>query len=118
MQDGHVYMEAEELLESVKCLLEENKRDGIEFTEISTEIVKLEEEGKIVGEDRRIYSPSLFYSEKGIVTNIHRILEQTEYEDQFPESEFLLALGELEERLGVTYAPSQKEAIQTALDLR
>ena len=27
MQDGHVYMEAEELLESVKRLLEENKRD-------------------------------------------------------------------------------------------
>ncbi len=47
MQDGHAYMEAEELLESVKRLLEENKRDGIEFTEISTEIVKLEEEGKI-----------------------------------------------------------------------
>src|SRR5207249_1062704 len=38
-----------------------------------------------------------------------------EYEDQFPESEFLLALGSLEERLGVQYAPTQKDAIQTAL---
>lgn len=115
LQDGHVYMVAEELLKSVKSLLEENKRDVIEFTEISTEIVKLEEESKIVVEETRIYPPSLFYSEKGIATNIHRILEQTDYEDQFPESEFLLALGELEERLGVTYAPAQKEAIQTAL---
>ena len=44
-----------------------------------------------------------------------RILKQTEYADQFPESEFLIALGNLEERLGVQYAPSQKEAIQTAL---
>ena len=35
--------------------------------------------------------------------------------EQFPESEFLLALGSLEERLGVQYAPTQKEAIQTAL---
>ena len=87
----------------------------IEFTEISAEIVKLEAENKIVVEETRIYPPSLFYSEKGIVTNIHRILEQTDYEEQFPESEFLLALGELEERLGVTYAPAQKEAIQTAL---
>ena len=39
MQDGHVYMESEELLESVKRLLEENKRDVIEFTDISAEIV-------------------------------------------------------------------------------
>lgn len=44
-----------------------------------------------------------------------KIVSQTEYADQFPESEFLLALGELEERLGVQYAPTQKEAIQKAL---
>ena len=49
------------------------------------------------------------------MVNIKRILEQTEYENQFPESEFLLALGNLEERLGVQYGPTQKEAIQTAL---
>ena len=42
-------------------------------------------------------------------------MQQTEYEQQFPESEFLLALGNLEERIGVHYAPTQKEAIQTAL---
>lgn len=115
LQDGHVYMEAEELLEMVKHLLEENKRDELEFTDISTQMVKLAEEGKLVVEETRVYPPSLFYSEKGIVKHMKRLLEQTEYEEQFPESEFLLALGELEERLGVTYAPAQKEAIQTAL---
>lgn len=115
MQNGHVYMPAEDLLVQVKSLLEENKRDTIEFKDISTELLKLEEEGKIIIEERRIYLPSLFFSEKGLVSNIKRILEQTEYEDQFPESEFLLALGELEERLHVQYAPTQKEAIQTAL---
>lgn len=115
MQDGHVYIEAEELLENVKSLLEENKRDLIDFMDISNEIIKLEEEGKIIIEEKRIYLPSLFFAEKGLVTNIKRILGQTEYEDQFPESEFLLALGNLEERIGVQYANSQKEAIQTAL---
>lgn len=115
LQDGNIYIEAEQLLEAVKRLLEENKRDRIEFTNISSEIIELTQEGKIVVEDQRIYPPSLFYSEKGIVMNIKRLLAQTEYEDQFPESEFLLALGELEERLGVSYAPAQKEAIQTAL---
>ncbi len=115
MQNGHVFMQAEDLLKKVKNLLEENKRDQIEFTSISSEIIKLDEEGKLIIEEKRLYLPSLYFAEKGLVTSIKRILEQTEYENQFPESEFLLALGGLEERLGVQYGPSQKEAIQTAL---
>lgn len=115
MQNGHVFVQAATLLKMVKHLLEENQRDQIEYTTISDEIVKLGEEGKLIIEEKRLYLPSLYFAEKGLVTNIKRILEQTEYESQFPESEFLLALGELEERLGVQYAPTQKEAIQTAL---
>lgn len=115
MQTGHVYLPAKHLLVSVKRLLEENKRDTIEYTDISNELLKLEEEGKIIIEDKKIYLPSLYFSEKGLVSNIKRILEQKDYDEQFPESEFLLALGELEERLKVQYAPTQKEAIQTAL---
>jgi exodeoxyribonuclease V alpha subunit len=115
IQNGHVYLLAQDLLEKVKQLLEENKRDQIDFTDISNEIIKLGEEEKLVAEEKRIYLPSLNFAEKGLVTNIKRILSQTEYEDQFPESEFLLALGSLEERLGVQYAPTQKDAIQTAL---
>lgn len=115
LQNGHVYMETEELLPQVKRLLEESQPISIEFTDISTEIIKLGEESKIVVENQKVYLPSLYFSEKGIVTNIQRILAQTQYKDQFPESEFLLALGALEERIGVQYASSQKEAIQTAL---
>ncbi|MGN1400869.1 MAG: ATP-dependent RecD-like DNA helicase [Bacillus sp. (in: firmicutes)] len=114
-QQGHVFMEAEELLVSVEKLLEDNKQNEVEFQEISTALLSLEEESKIVIEDRRIYSPSLYFSEKGIASNIKRLMGQTEYKEAFPESEFLLALGELEERLQVEYAPAQKEAIQTAL---
>ena len=115
IQAGHVYLKASILLQNTKKLLEENKRDVIEYESISTEIIKLGEEGKIIVEEQRVYLPSLYFSEKGLVTNIKRILQQREYEQQFPESEFLLALGNLEERLKVHYAPSQKEAIQTAL---
>jgi exodeoxyribonuclease V alpha subunit len=115
IQNGHVYILTKDLLEKVKQLLEENQRDQIEFMDISNEIIKLGEEGKLVVEEKRVYLPSLNYAEKGLVSNIKRILNQTEYEDQFPESEFLLALGSLEERLGVQYAPTQKDAIQTAL---
>lgn len=115
IQTGHVFIHVEDLLVQVKNLLEENKRDEIDFVDISKVVVNLEEEQKIIGKEKRVYLPSLYFAEKGLVTHINRILEQTEYEEQFPESEFLLALGTLEERLGVQYAPTQKEAIQTAL---
>ncbi|MFS0659678.1 ATP-dependent RecD-like DNA helicase [Niallia alba] len=114
-QEGHVYLQAEYLLEKVKVLLEENQKEEIEFSSIAEQIIQLEEEGKIIVEDKKIYLPSLFFSEKGLVRNIKRVMEQSEYKDQFPESEFLLALGNLEDRIGVQYAPSQREAIQTAL---
>lgn len=115
IQEGHVFLTAEQLIIKVKLLLEHNQSEMISELDISKEIIALTEEGKIVTEESRIYIPSLYFSEKGVVTNIKRILAQTEYNDQFPESEFLLALGDLEERLKVQYAPSQKEAIQTAL---
>lgn len=115
IRNGHVYLDLAELLDQVKTLLEERQAVEIPFQDIANEVVKLEEESKIIVEDKRVYMPSLYFSEKGIVSNIKRIMKQTEYEDQFPESEFLLALGELEERLGVEYAGSQREAIKTAL---
>ncbi|WP_312093367.1 ATP-dependent RecD-like DNA helicase [Niallia sp.] len=114
-QEGHVYLQAEYLLEKVKVLLEENQKEEIEFSQIADQIIQLEAERKIIVENKRIYLPSLFFSEKGVVRNIKRVMEQSEYKDQFPESEFLLALGNLEDRIGVQYAPSQREAIQTAL---
>ena len=99
----------------MKSLLEKSQSERISFDDISAEVIKLEEEGKIKGEEQRVYLPSLYFSEKGMVTNIERLLSQEQYTDQFPQSEFLMALGGLEERLNVQYAPTQKEAIETAL---
>lgn len=113
LQDGHCYVEAEELLRIVKELLDKSANGTAEFDEIANRLVGLEEEGKVAGENKRVYMPSLYFSEKGLVTNIKRVLDQEQ--QSFPESEFLLTLGELEDRTGISYAPSQKEAIQTAL---
>lgn len=115
MQQGHVFVEEEQFLHSVQALLEENQPVEIELAAIHEEMLALQEKKKIIVEENRIYLPALYYAEKGLVKNIKRLLAQTEYEQAFPESEFLLALGNLEERIGVHYAPTQKEAIQTAL---
>ncbi|KKB36371.1 RecD-like DNA helicase YrrC [Bacillus thermotolerans] len=115
LKEGHCYLEAEPLLKEVKSLLEKSGKGQVSFEAIAEQLIALEKEEKVVGENDRVFLPSLYFSEKGLVSNIARLLSQTQYEDQFPESEFLLALGELEERINVQYAPSQKEAIQTAL---
>ncbi|CAG9619443.1 SF1B family DNA helicase RecD2 [Sutcliffiella rhizosphaerae] len=115
MQEGHCYVKEEQLVDEVLRLLNEKQRDLVAAIDISREIMQLTEEGKLKSEDGNVYLLSLYFSEQGVVTNIQKVLEQSQYKEQFPESEFLLALGELEDRLKVQYAPSQKEAIQQAL---
>lgn len=115
MQKGHVYVNEENFIHDVKQLLENSQQVEIPLENLKIELINLTKEGKVIEEEGRLYVPSLYFAEKGIVTNIERILKQDQYKDQFPESEFLLALGELEERINVQYAPSQKQAIQTAL---
>lgn len=115
IQEGHCYVEEDLLIQRVKTLLEASQPTEIPEADTAHELLKLQEEGLIVQEEDRLYMPSIYYSERGLVANIKRILSRKDFEDQFPESEFLLALGKLEERLGIQYAPMQKTAIQTAL---
>ncbi|MGO4887385.1 ATP-dependent RecD-like DNA helicase [Anaerobacillus sp. MEB173] len=112
-QEGHIFLETKELITSVVELLNSNSHAIIE-TDIAEQIIILGEEGKILVEEDRTYLPSLYYAEKGLVTNIKRVMDQT-FENGIPESEFLKALGELEERLQIEYAESQKDAIKQAL---
>jgi exodeoxyribonuclease V alpha subunit len=115
IQTGHVYLNAQDFIVRAKQLLEQNNKGVIEAHDISREMTFLAEEGRIIEEDDRYYLPSLYFAEKGFVTSVKSLLSHENKLHQFPESEFLMALGSLEERLGVEYAPSQKEAIQTAL---
>lgn len=115
LQEGHVYVTEKQLIENVKQLLEAKRNETISEEAIGQMLLMLAEEGKLINEDEKFYIPSLYFAEKGIVANVKRLLQQTEAVMAFPESEFLLALGRLEERLSVQYAPSQKEAIRQAL---
>jgi exodeoxyribonuclease V alpha subunit len=115
LQEGHVYITKDQLTAHVKQLLEAKRSETIRAETIEQMLVMLAEEGKLIEEEERFYIPSLYFAEKGIVTNVKRLLQQTEAVMTFPESEFLLALGRLEERLSVQYAPLQKEAIRQAL---
>lgn len=115
MQQGHVYMEEEPLIQEVIHLLQESEPVTISHEEVAKELLVLAEEQKLIRENTRIYLPSLYFAESGFAYHVKRMMKQTEYAEQFPESEFLLALGELEERLQVSFGETQKEAIKQAL---
>lgn len=114
--EGHVYMPVEELLDEVQTLLSDPE-ETVETDDIYRQLEEMDEEEKVVIEEERVYLPSLYYAEKGLVTQTKRILEQ-EFDPGFSEAEFLKALGELEERLGIQYAPTQRDAIRRALSSR
>ncbi|PFE01177.1 ATP-dependent RecD-like DNA helicase [Bacillus cereus] len=113
LQDGHVFMEKGQLVRETMSLL--NKQESAVAEEDVVQCVEMMQgEGKVIIEDERIYLASLFYSEKGVVKSIRRLMNQEET-PSFPEAEVLLTLGKIEEQLKVQYAPFQQEAIQTAL---
>lgn len=112
--EGHVFMPVEDLLEAVQELLG-GMAESIEKDDIYRQLIEMDDQEKMIIEEERVYLPSLYYAEKGLVTQTKRIMEQVDFDPGFSEAEFLKALGDLEERLGIQYGPSQKEAIQKAL---
>lgn len=117
MQNGHVYMEYDEtVLATKRLLLSSNGSSVIAENEISDALQELLQNNELVQEETRIYLPSLYHAEKGVAHHLMRLEKAQAKRTTFPKSEFLKALGELEERINVTYAPSQSDAIETALN--
>jgi len=116
LSEGHVYLEAELLLPEVKGILEQSQPEEIPYESLSKAVIELEEEGKICGEETRIYLPSLYYSEVGIATKILQFTKNNDHAEKFSKDEIRKAIGEAEERLEVTYAETQAKAIEQALN--
>ncbi len=114
LQEGHVYIFKHLLITEAISLLSD--RSYVFSTQdVEKQLLYLEEEGQLIVEGEHVYLPSLFFAEKGLVTNIVKLLKNTDHIQQFPEAEFFKAIGETEEALKIEYAPSQKEAIKIAL---
>lgn len=114
LNEGHVYVESERVIASAKELLEHGDDEVIDPLKVAEVILQQVEEEKIVEENEALYMPSLYFAEQGIATNIRRLLLQEKVEE-FPQAELLKAIGSVEDRFQVTYAPSQKMAIETAV---
>lgn len=116
LSEGHVYVEAEQILPHVKQILEQSQRIEIPFDDISKACIDMRNEGKICGEEMRLYLPSLYFSEVGIASKILQLREKNKDSQSFSSDEIRKAIGEAEERLSVEYATTQAQAIETALN--
>lgn len=116
LSEGHVYMEAEQVLIDVKEMLEQSQRDEIPFDVISQAIIEMREESRICGEETRLYLPSLYFSEIGIASKVLELLENNKEQVSFSQDEIRKAIGEVEEAFEVTYAETQAKAIEQALN--
>ena len=116
LSEGHVYLDAETVLPMVKGMLEQSQRIDIPFDAISQACIEMREESKICGEETRLYLPSLYFSEIGIASKILDLKEKNKSSESFSKDEIRKAIGEVEERYQVTYAPTQAQAIETALN--
>ncbi|WP_088007967.1 ATP-dependent RecD-like DNA helicase [Indiicoccus explosivorum] len=116
LSDGHVFVETDWVVPQAKNMLESSQSGEIDFESIKKAIIELHEEGKVAGEENRLYMPSLYYSEVGIASKLQLLAEKQEERERFPASEIRMAIGEAEERLGVTYAETQAAAIEESVN--
>ena len=114
MNEGHTFMHYNNTLDEVRKLLS-GSAESIDELLVINEIEALQEEDKIVVEEDFVYLPSLYFAEKGLVTNLSKLSDQS-FTDEFSEAEFLETLGELEERSQIEYAPTQRQSIRQALE--
>lgn len=115
LSEGHVFLDAEHVLPHVKSMLEQSQPQEIPYEAISKAVIEMREESKICGEETRLYLPSLYFSEIGIASKILELLNQNN-KQRFSQDEVRKAIGEVEERLDVSYAETQAKAIECALN--
>lgn len=118
--NGHVYVPLDQAVQRVEELLNQSSTSAdtgevnIEPDAVEEHLIRLAQEELLILEEDRLYLPSLFFAERGFAKKVKRLLNQT---IQLPVSydQLLKIIGQVEDELGLEYAPSQREAIEQAL---
>lgn len=113
LQDGHVYLPLDHLLHEMDRLLD-GEANNIDIDKMTKEIIELNKDKQIIVIEKKVYLPSLYYSETGFCTQIKRISEK-KVERIFTDAELLKIVGAVEEEEALSYGKEQYDAIETAL---
>lgn len=111
VQNGHVYTPIQMLLRDVHQLLGFH---DIDIESIERSIQQLHDHERLIVEDDRVYSRTLFYAEHGFVSQIERI-QETDVEIETPLAQMLQVIGKVEEEEIISYGKEQFDAINEAL---
>ncbi|RNB86260.1 SF1B family DNA helicase RecD2 [Brevibacillus panacihumi] len=112
--EGHVFVPVDELCEKTKRLLDECGGHAFTQEDIQLAVEALFVQSKVAWEEERIYLPSLFFAEIGLAKRLRHFAQREDF-GTFPVSEFYSALGKVEDELGITYADTQRDAIERAI---
>jgi len=112
--EGHVFLPADELCEKTLQLLNEIGGHLFQPEQMTEALERLFQDNKVVWDEERIYLPSLYFAEIGLAKRLRYFAERSDFA-VFPASEFYRALGAVEEELGISYAPTQREAVEKAM---
>lgn len=111
VQEGHVFLPLSECISQVKLLLNTH---NLEDEVVTKGIQQLRDEEYLIIRDEKVYLPSLYYAEKGIINHLQRIMKH-KVRESVPLAELMKLIGEIEEEEKINYGTDQFEAIQKAL---
>ncbi|PNZ70442.1 ATP-dependent RecD-like DNA helicase [Staphylococcus croceilyticus] len=117
IKQGHTYLSHQFVIEVTQEMLSDPRNEEVvEGHQLEEVLQILAEESKLVFENDRVAIPSLYYSELKSVQNLYRIKTYKNKLKEIEQSDLQLHIGEIEDSNNVSYAPSQKEALQTAIN--
>ncbi|MFB2002600.1 SF1B family DNA helicase RecD2 [Staphylococcus warneri] len=119
IKQGHTYIPHDQIIEATYNVLTQNSNhddNQIKQEQLHTMLQELNEEKRIIVANEKVSIPSLYYSELKSVQNLYRIKTHTNKLKDIEQSDLQIHIGEIETNNEVSYAESQKEALQTAIN--
>ncbi|MFD1319383.1 SF1B family DNA helicase RecD2 [Loigolactobacillus zhaoyuanensis] len=115
--EGDTYTTAQPLLAGSLRLLQESRNVAIEPDKVAQQFIELANQGKLVGDEDRIYLRALYRAEWQIAEQLYR-LENEEDEITYPGRDLDKEIRRLEKLFDISYGDSQITTIKAALTHR
>ena len=111
IQNGHVYLPIDELIQQVIALL---ATEGLSAEKIINRLKELNTDKRVIVQEEKVYLPSLYYAEDGFSSHLKRIISQ-KIDEESTLADLLKIIGDIEETEALSYGKEQFSAIQKAL---
>ncbi|MEY2349043.1 SF1B family DNA helicase RecD2 [Lentilactobacillus buchneri] len=115
LQNGDTYTTTAPLIQTATSLLEGNSQQQIPGKKLAESLVELAKEGKVVGEEDRIYLTRLYNAEVQIADHLNRVIKNQDDEDHLKEDAIKKQLRVVEKQFDINYDDSQVAAIVQAI---